>query len=84
MDDIADKLRKVKFTFAKTYAQSFPHEYTLQEREPEVFELMQIWINEQGYDKFFYGKLYRYLELDGYKYWIIGNVLNREPLEGYK
>ena len=27
-----------------------------------------------------YGRIYFYLELDGYKYWVLGKVINRERL----
>jgi hypothetical protein len=35
-------------------------------------------IDTDGYDGWFFNEKFRYLVLDGYKYWYIDNILNRE------
>ena len=61
-----------------TYIQ--PHEYIVYERYPELCALISGLINEEGYIKEFQGSDYKYIDLDGYKYWFICPILNRELL----
>jgi hypothetical protein len=67
-----------------------PHEYTIRGWRPEVdvdFERAAAGIKEFGYSEAFYGKTYNYFDLDGLKYWTMGEaladttVLNRDPTE---
>ena len=55
-----------------------PHEYILEQERPILFSLIKKMIDELGYDKMFLKKEYRYLNFEGYKYWIVENVLNRQ------
>lgn len=72
----------IKWRDAKTYRRFAPHEYILQEDYPEIFARWQTLLNEQGVnEKFtFFGhtKDYRYFYTDNHRYWIMGNVLNRD------
>ena len=61
-----------------TYIQ--PHEYVVYERHPKLCALISGLINEEGYIKEFQGSAYQYIDLDGYKYWYISPILNRELL----
>jgi hypothetical protein len=61
-----------------TYIQ--PHEYIVYERYPELCALISGLINEEGYTKEFQGSDYQHIDLDGYKYWFICPILNRELL----
>ena len=67
-----------------------PHEYTIREwsREAEQdFERAAAGIREYGYAQAFYRNTYIYFNLDGFKYWTMGDrlaettVLNRDPNE---
>jgi hypothetical protein len=72
-----------KWIFAKTFAETAPHEYILEEQYPEFFSHMAELISEHGVDQPFTidGKIhsYRYFYAGGYRYWIIENILNRCP-----
>ena len=61
-----------------TYIQ--PHEYVVYERHPKLCALISGLINEEGYIKEFQGSACQYIDLDGYKYWFICPILNRELL----
>jgi hypothetical protein len=57
------------------------HAYILRKNEPELYQTLAAAIAAYGYDKPFYSKTYRYLELwDGYKYWAYDTLVNREDL----
>lgn len=67
-----------------------PHEYTIRAWRPEAdedFVRAAAWIREFGYPQAFYGNTYIYFDLDGLKYWTMGDplaettVLNRDPVE---
>ena len=78
-------LSEVKWTFAKTYAKTAPHEYIVNHQYPLVFEQMCKLIDAEGYDRDFtlsgHTNRYRYYNLGGYKYWHFDTILNREPLK---
>ncbi len=67
--------------FAKTYAKIAPHEYIVEENEPELFSEYKKKIEESGKEEEFtlHGNtnIYKYFYEGGYKYWIIENILNR-------
>ena len=70
---------------AKTYADA-PHEYILAPVQPEIFHRFSELLKENGVKEEFTlrGKTatYRYYYPgDGYKYWIIGRVLNRSKIQ---
>jgi hypothetical protein len=69
------------WTVAKTYADA-PHEYVIQANAPEIFADFAAKLKTQGVKESFTlrGKTTKYKYYypgDGYKYWIIGCVLNR-------
>jgi hypothetical protein len=66
-----------------TYPPHLEHEYILREKYPELFQLLSNAIDQYGYDESFYSKTYRYLTLDGYRYWHFDTLVNRETLEKY-
>lgn len=66
-----------------TYPLHLEHEYVLREKYPELYQLLSDAINRYGYDESFYSKTYRYLILDGYRYWHFDTLINRETLEKY-
>ena len=58
-----------------------PHEYVLEHQERELFARMKTKIAREGYDGPFLRKTYRYVNIGSFRYWIVGNVLNRAKLE---
>ncbi len=80
--DVRKFIDSVDWQFAKTMPE-IPHEYIVTDDYPEKAEEINNLIeqiNKKGYTKAFYGKEYKYLEIDGYKYWVIENIINREKL----
>ena len=76
-------LSSVIWKSAVTYPDA-PHEYVLRGWHPETYALYEVRIREQGVDEQFtlrgHTATYRYYyAADGYKYWILGDVLNRVP-----
>ncbi|MEA3306739.1 MAG: hypothetical protein U9Q34_03040, partial [Elusimicrobiota bacterium] len=47
----------------------------------KLFDEFKEFINKEGYSKKFYKKEYKYIDIKGYKYWIIEDVLNREEIK---
>lgn len=81
-EKIEKYIASVKWQFAKSMPE-IPHEYIVIENYPEKTEETNKFIaeiNKNGYIKNFYSKEYKYLEIDGYKYWVIENIINRAKL----
>jgi hypothetical protein len=57
-----------------------PHEYVLQHEQPELFAHASGLLAADSYGAMFRGYPYRYIDRNGWKYWIIDDVLNRERL----
>lgn len=75
-------VKTLKWRFAKTMPE-IPHEYIVTDDYPEKSKEINAFIAEikqNGYTKEFYGKEYKYLEITGYKYWVIENIINREKI----
>lgn len=71
-----DLLRFVKnqeWIFAKTYAETWPHEYLVRDRVDEAYfvKLVQH-IRANGYQGYFYKKEITYYDEDGLVYWTMG------------
>ena len=82
MEDFEKLLSTLKWTFAKTMP-DIPHEYIVIEDYPEKSVEIKEFIDtiaKSGYAKAFYNKEYKYLDLYGYKYWAIDNILNRSKI----
>jgi len=84
---------RVRWKFAKTYAKSAPHEYTIrewdEEREEEFIRFVKI-IRTYGYPERFWKKINFYYEVDGMKYWTMGypvreitKVINRADVNQF-
>ena len=64
---------RVEWTFAKTYAETWPHEYIVRERvDEDLFVQLVKHIREHGYDSYFYRKRITYFDEDGMTYWTMG------------
>lgn len=76
-------INSVSWQFAKTMPE-IPHEYIVTDNYPEKSKEINAFIakiEKNGYKKPFYGKEYKYLEIDGYKYWVMGNIINRAKIK---
>jgi hypothetical protein len=74
---LRDFVHDAQWTFAKTYAATWPHEYIVRERvDEQLFVLLVRHIREHGYQGAFYRKVMTYFEEDGLVYWTMG-----EPIE---
>jgi hypothetical protein len=61
------------WTFAKTYAKTWPHEYIVRDRVDEgLFLSLVRHIREHGYEGRFYHKPITYFDEDGLVYWTMG------------
>jgi hypothetical protein len=64
---------ELKWTFAKTYASTWPHEYIVRGRvdEHQFVQLVEH-IRTYGYEGRFYAKSITYFDEDGMVYWTMG------------
>jgi len=71
--ELKDLIKNSKWTFAKTYAATWPHHYIVRDRANEdLFFRMVTHIRQFGCEGPFYNKKYIYFEEDGYVYWTMG------------
>jgi hypothetical protein len=64
------------WTFARTMAE-IPHEYIVRFTYPDAFQTLSEAIRRHGVPGEFDGRRYRYLHLDGWRYWQFRIILNR-------
>lgn len=68
------------WTFAKTYARDWPHEYIVREKvDAALFDELATHIDRHGYLSHYYATERKYLEFDGRIYWHMDNIINRCP-----
>ncbi len=66
------------WVFAKTYADTWPHEYVVQEKVDNfLFLKLAHHIDTYGHKEYFYKKQMIYFDYDGHVYWHIENIINR-------
>ncbi len=77
-----------KWTFAKTYADTWPHEYIVRSRVDEtLFVQLVLHIRQNGYQGRFYRMSITYFDEGGMTYWTMGEpiekttIVNRCPKE---
>ena len=71
-------IKNTSWTFAKTYAKTWPHEYIVQEKvDNALFLNLAEHINRFGHEEYFYTKQMTYFDYDGYVYWHMENIINR-------
>ena len=74
---LRDFISITKWTFAKTYAKTWPHEYIVRERvDKNLFLQLVRHIRTNGYEGKFYQKPITYFDEAGMVYWTMG-----EPIE---
>jgi len=68
------------WTFAKTYARYWPHEYIVREKvDAALFDELAAYIDAHGYESGFYEHKQIYFDRDGRTYWHMDNIINRCP-----
>ena len=76
-DALREFIDSSQWTFAKTYALTWPHEYIVRERVDRVlFESLARHICQYGIEQRFYQRVLKYFAEDGLLYWTMG-----EPIE---
>jgi hypothetical protein len=69
-EDLERFIKNTEWTFAKTYAQTWPHEYLVKERVDEsMFLDMVRHIRQHGYKASFYRMEHTYFQQNGLVYW---------------
>lgn len=71
-------IARCTWTFAKTYADTWPHEYIVREKVDEAsFVDLVTHIRAHGYEGHFYEKLIVYFEHEGMVYWTMGSPIEK-------
>lgn len=77
-DDLKKFIEEQKWTFAKTYAKTWPHEYIVQQKvDNEKYLKLAAHIDSQGYESNFYNTKQIYYDFKGFTYWHMENIINR-------
>jgi len=72
-DEVRNVIENTAWTFAKTYAATWPHEYIVRNKVDEgLFIQLVQHIRSEGYDGKFYSKDITYLDEDNMVYWTMG------------
>ncbi len=71
-------IKNSTWTFAKTYAKTWPHEYIVQEQvNNRLFSKLANHIDFHGYTDYFYDKEMIFFKYKDFVYWHMDNVINR-------
>ena len=77
-DNLKQFIENSTWTFAKTYAKTWPHEYIVQENvDNDLFLEFADFIDKNGYQEKFYTTKVIYFDYNGYSYWHMDNIINR-------
>lgn len=70
-----------EWTFAKTYADTWPHEYLVKDRvDINLFVKLVEYIRKNGYQGKFYNKEIGYFDYNGKVYWTMGAPVNETTI----
>lgn len=76
MENIIKAVNNLEFVYAKSMPH-IPHFYTVKSEQNKIdYETLFWHILHNGYDKYFYGKTYRYCTIGIYEYWIMSDDIN--------
>ena len=80
-DHLRDFVKSCQWRFAKTYAQTWPHEYIVRDRvdRDKFIQLVQH-IRAYGRPRPFYQKSYIYFSEDGKLYWTMGDAVEETTI----
>ena len=78
-NDILKIINEEHWRFAKTYANSNPHEYIVKSKckNPDNFDALCEYIKNCGHIEYFYGHRGTYVSIGDYTYWNMGDIINR-------
>jgi hypothetical protein len=78
-----ERIREViaKLKWKHSVNRWYPHSYILQKWHPEEFAFLAQAIAQSPYYDFWKNVRYANLYLDGMKYWVMQDVINRKPAE---
>jgi hypothetical protein len=77
-NELKEFIKNTTWIFAKTYAQTWPHEYIVQEKvDNALFLKLADHIDKFGYEDYFYQTKQKYFEHEGHSYWHMDNIINR-------
>jgi len=77
-DKVKEFIKNQDWVFAKTYAETWPHEYIVQEQvDSELFLKLADHIDKFGYEDYFYTTKNIYFEHNNFTYWHMENIINR-------
>ena len=84
--DIENIIENNRWTFAKTYAKSHPHEYIVRSKcsSAKDFDFLCDFIKANGHYEYFFGKRGTYCSIGDFTYWIMGDIINRRWNDMYK
>jgi hypothetical protein len=75
---LKDFIKQQNWIFAKTYADTWPHEYIVKKNtDHALFEELASTIETFGYEEYFYIRKQKYLDYGGFTYWHMENIINR-------
>lgn len=77
--DVKKTLESFKWRFAKTYADSHPHEYIVREKDcsNDIFDSICEYIKKEGHYEYFFKRKGVYCSIGDYTYWVMENIINR-------
>ncbi|QOY52471.1 hypothetical protein [Candidatus Sulfurimonas baltica] len=77
-DKLQNFIEESSWTFAKTYSDTWPHWYIVQEQvDNELFLKLADYIDDNGYKEFFYSKQMTFFDYGKHTYWHMENIINR-------
>ena len=77
-DNLKTFIKNSSWTFAKTYAETWPHEYIVEENvDHDLFTELAKHIDTFGHEEYFYKQKRTYCDDDGHVYWHMENIINR-------
>lgn len=77
-NNIKEFIKNQDWIFAKTYAETWPHEYIVQEKvDNKLYLELANHIDTYGYENYFYKMKQVYFDYNGFTYWHMENIINR-------
>ena len=89
-EEIEQFIAQNKWTYAKTYAQTIPHEWIIRPKVKEKFDDFIKVIRERGVKARFFKREYTYFEFGNYYYWVMNSltetdfIINRASKDTYE
>jgi len=79
--DLRQFIQDSKWTFAKTYAATWPHEYIVRDRvDKSLFVRLVTHIRTHGYQGRFYRRAITYFDWDDRVYWTMGESIEETTI----